>query len=260
MTASSRGSSSDAPSPSAASTRYWRVLVCGRRPPAAMRDRDQRAQRHVRIAGIAHLPAIVTNVFVAPVSNHTSPLIICCSQASRAASSAPRSSGSACWSRRPDDVDEPELVGKLRRPHQPLALLPGIGGERGGALERRRRDRDRAAAPRRHRVVFERGGDLLVGAHGRHRPMPEPALRVRPRSSASARVHLEYLAGEGRLPHRRADQRVTKPQLRPDDLDQPRRDRGSQGGDSDRACANQQPHTGRSRPGTHGCRAPRPAD
>ncbi len=95
MTASSRGSSSGKPMPSAASTMYCRVRARDRvhQQRCAIGTSDRNAASASPPA--SSCSAIVTNVLAAPFSNQTSPLIICCSQARRAASSGPTSSDSA---------------------------------------------------------------------------------------------------------------------------------------------------------------------
>ena len=164
--------------PSAASTTYCRVRARDRvhQQRCAIGTSDRNAASGSPPA--SSCSAIVTNVLAAPFSNQTSPLIICCNQARRAASSGPTSSDSASRNRRLDDVDAPEVVHELRCPHQPFSLPARIGREHRGTLECGRGHHDRAAPARDLRLLLQRRRDLLVVAHRTRSAVPQPSLGV----------------------------------------------------------------------------------
>src|SRR5260370_37525443 len=68
-------------------------------------------------------------------------------------------------------------------------------------------------------MLFERGGDALVGFLGCHGTVPELTLRIGAHLGEST-VHLKNLLGRGRLTDSRADQRVSEAHTAVGDLDQ----------------------------------------
>ncbi len=72
-------------------------------------------------------------------------------------------------------------------------------------------------------MALQRGRDLLVIPHGRHRQMPDPALGI-DHDLGQRCIGLQNLSRRRRLTHRRTDQRVTKAHLPVHDRDQLRRD------------------------------------
>ena len=69
-------------------------------------------------------------------------------------------------------------------------------------------------------MLVERGGDLLIGSFGRHRPMPQPSLRVI-HDGGQGSVGCLALSVSSGLPYGRADQRVAKAHLAIDNFDKP---------------------------------------
>src|SRR5712692_7947101 len=68
-------------------------------------------------------------------------------------------------------------------------------------------------------MLFERGGDVLIGSLGCHGAMPELTLRIGDHIGESL-VHLKNLLRGGRLTDSRADQRVSEAHPVVGDLDQ----------------------------------------
>src|SRR5260370_36243403 len=68
-------------------------------------------------------------------------------------------------------------------------------------------------------MLFERGGDALVGFLGCHGTVPELTLRIGDHLGESP-VHLKNLLRRGRLTDSRADQRVSEAHTAVGDLDQ----------------------------------------
>ena len=100
--------------------------------------------------------------------------------------------------------------------------LPGVGGQRCGALEEGGGRRPAAAGQGSAGGPLQLVGDVLIGACRRVRPVPGPSVRVlggidglRERS-----VHVAQQVGVGRAPARGADQWVSEPDARTE-FDQP---------------------------------------
>ena len=203
------------------------------RPPAAMRDRNQRAQRGVRIAGVtgatsdrdkrlrstALRPHIAADHLLQP------------RQPGRFEFADVERLG--VLEQPPDHVDGAKLVRSIRGTHQTLAPPAGIRRQRSRSLQRGRGDHHRPPTPGRDRIAVQRGRDLLVIPHGRHRPMPCPTLRIGHDLRQRA-IRLQNLSRWRRLAHRRSHERMTKADLPVHDRDQLRRDRRVQIRDSER--------------------------
>ena len=228
ITTSTRGSSAgNAHARCAASTRYWRVLVwvCVHQLRCAIGTSERNAMSGSPPSRICS--AIVTKVLAAPdfvpdIAGH---------HLLEPGERAPRLSATEIQHlglRRA--VAEPRRRARARRqPRRPRqaarSSVVSIGGKRGGALQCGARDGDRAAPPRRARMVFECGGDVLV----------EPSVAIarchsRRSGSATTVASAAYVAWSSRassgLPYGRADQRMAKAHIAFDNFNEPGVHRG----------------------------------
>ena len=229
------------------------------RPPAAMRDRHQRAERHVRIARVAGATGDVDERLRGTALEPHIPAdhLLQPRQPGRLEFADIERLG--LLQQPPDHVDGAKLIGGVRGPHQALTPPPGIRGERSRALQRGGGDHHRPPAPGRDRMALQRDRDLLVIPHGRHRPMPDPALGIG-HDLGQRCIGPQNLSRRRRLSHRRADERVTEPHLPVHDRDQLRRDSRVQIRDSERSPGNDRRGPDELPPEKRDRRAPRPAE
>ena len=193
-------------------------------PPASVRDRHQRPQRHVRVAAAEHLPRD-RDERLGRARLHPDIAADHVLKPGRA-SHLQRADLDRFHplKQAPGGLDQTELVGDLSRPDQPLTLSRRFRRERGGPFQRGSRHSHGAPTPGDRSVRVQRCGDLLVVTDGGHRAMPEPTLGISDNLGECA-VHLQHpYRGRG-LPDRRANQRVAEPQLGVGDRDQARLNR-----------------------------------
>ena len=206
----------------------------GSRPPAPMRDRHERAQRHVRgPPRRASAAAIATNVFAAPglepdvsAEHLPKPCQAGCLE---------RTESGRLWPAREQGGARRRPGRARRRPRQRApAVPPFVCGSTVSAAARSSAAAatvDRAASPRRCGVLIEGRGDSLVGAQrppspdatagapGLRPPRPAPHTSAGPVLGSRPAAPQSGSAGDESAPH-------------PDDFHQPYVDGGVEGSSS----------------------------